>query len=513
MSVIPASAIVQVTPGVINAGGSALDLVGLMLTTSTRIPIGTVPSFPSVAAVSAYFGPSAAEVAAATVYFAGFVNSNVLPGALLFTQYPWDAPVSAYIRGGDVEAIGLTAVKALTGVLTITIDGTAATSSTITLTSVASFSAAAALITTAIGVSGVVCSFDSVSGAFVITSGTTGATSAISYASGSIAAGLMLTQATGAVLSQGSAIATPAAFMAGLTQVTMNWASFMTLFEPITTDKVLFAEWACSTNNAGAQIDRFVYAMWDTITAEEAASPNDTSSAGYLCKQAGTSGTLPIAGDPALSLPAVDIMNCAVFALAWAASLDFTETNGRATLAFKSSSGGLVPIVTSQTVAANMLTNGYNFYGIYATANQSFIFFYNGQVTGPFGWADSYVNQIWMNNSFQLGRLELLTQVKSIPYNAPGYAMVLSADLDTITAALNFGAIRPGVTLSAAQIAEVNNAAGFNIATTLQTTGWYDLIQDALPQVRAARGSPPSTFFYTDGQSVQQLNLASIEVE
>ena len=38
-------------------------------------------------------------------------------------------------------------------------------------------------------------------------------------------------------------------------------------------------------------------------------------------------------------------------------------------------------------------------------------------------------------------------------------------------------------------------------------------ITPASAAVRVARGSPGVTFFYTDGQSVNQLNIAAIEVQ
>lgn len=69
------------------------------------------------------------------------------------------------------------------------------------------------------------------------------------------------------------------------------------------------------------------------------------------------------------------------------------------------------------------------------------------------------------------------------------------------------------MTLSAQQAATINNAAGFDIAGTIQTRGWYFLVQDASPQARAARETPPCTFWYTDGQSVQKITLASLQVQ
>jgi len=56
MSTIPASAIVNVQPNVLAAGGSAIDIIGLLLTTDIRVPIGSVMDFASAAAIDAYFG-------------------------------------------------------------------------------------------------------------------------------------------------------------------------------------------------------------------------------------------------------------------------------------------------------------------------------------------------------------------------------------------------------------------------------------------------------------------------
>ncbi len=499
MASIPASAIVSVTPSVISAGGTALDLNGLILTTSTRPPIGTVPAFASTADVSDYFGPSSDEAAAAAIYFNGFDNSNKKPGSVLFAQYP-SASVAAYVRGGDVGALGLSYVTGLAaGVLTITVDGVAKTSSSINLSGASSFSNAASLILAAFTTPGFTVTYDSVSGGFVFTSSTTGASSTTTYVSGTLSAGLLLTQATGAVTSQGAIAATPSAYMTALAQVTQNWASFTTLFNPDlsgNTNKLAFASW---TNLSG---NRYLYVPWDTdVTPTQ--SNNATSSLGNILKTNNSTGTAPIYAPDS---------DYAVFILGYVASLDFEQTNGRATLAFKSQTG-LAAVVTNETVAENLIANGYNFYGTYATANDEFTFAYPGLVSGPYAWVDSYVNQIWLNNALQLAILSGLVQAKSVPYNQAGYTLIKAWCMDPINAALNFGAIRAGVTLSAAQTAEVNSAAGVPIADTLSTTGFYLQVRDATAQVRAARGSPPCSLWYMDGQSVQTVNLASILVQ
>jgi hypothetical protein len=141
------------------------------------------------------------------------------------------------------------------------------------------------------------------------------------------------------------------------------------------------------------------------------------------------------------------------------------------------------------------------------------VLLYNGQVSGDFLWMDSYINQIWLNNAFQLALMELLTNAPSIPYNASGNALIESSVADPINAGLNFGAFRPGVTLSAAQRAAVNTEGGRPIADTLQNRGWYLQVLAASAVVRAARGSPPCKFWYVDGQSVQSIDLTSIQVQ
>ena len=498
MQSIPASAIVSVIPSVLSAGGQALDLNGLCITTSIRTPIGAVQSFASAAAVSTYYGASSAEAAAASVYFNGFEGSTARPGALLFAQYPASA-VGGYLRGASVAGLTLTQLQALGGTLSITVNGVVKTSS-ISLASATSFSNAATIILAAFSSPGFTVTYDSVSGGFLFQNTTTGSTSTMTYASGTLSAGLCLTLATGAVLSQGAAAATPATFMNGVVSQTTNWASFFTLFDPDggsgNTLKQAFASWN------DAQANRWLYACWDSDAAPKASS-NATSSLGYLLGVANSSGTVLISAPDATK---------AAFVAGYVASLDFTRLNGRTTLKFRSQQG-LAADVVDQTTASNLEANGYNYYGTFATANDSFTFFTDGRCTGVFKWVDSYVNQIWLNNALQLAMMTLLTNARSIPYNDAGYAMIDAACSDPILAGVNFGAIRPGVALSALQISQINDAAGRKIDDVVSTRGWYFQVQPATAITRAARSSPPLTLWYADGGSVHKLNLASIEVQ
>lgn len=573
MSTIPASAIVNVTPGVLAAGGAALNLNGLMLTNSFRPPIGSVVAFPDATTTANFFGANSTEAALASVYFGGYNGSTAAPGNLLFAQYP-AAAVAAYLRGGNISALSLAALQSITGTLTIVVDGYSRTNGAVNLSGATSFSSAASIIQTALntapptestftgviaantltasavtgvplaigqtvvgagvtagtiitalgtGTGGagtyivnnsqtigseamttqptpVVVTYDSVPGAFFITSGVTGVASSIAFATGSIAASLLLTSLTGAVLSQGAAIATPGAFMDGVVAQTQNWATFMTTFNPDVsgnTNKLAFAAWNSGKNN------RYAFVCADSDASPTTQVPA-TASLGYLITQANYSGTYLI----------FDLTGSekAAFVCGIAASINFGANNGRTTFAFRSQSG-LTADVTDAATANNLIANGYNFYGAYATANQQFVFMQPGQVSGPFKWMDSYVNEIWLNNSFQLSLMSLLSNVGSIPYNAAGNAMIESSLSDNIQSGLTFGAIRAGVQPSATQAIEVNAAAGVRISDVLATRGWYLQVLTPSAAVRQARGSPASNFWYMDGESIQKINLSSVNVQ
>ena len=300
-----------------------------------------------------------------------------------------------------------------------------------------------------------------------------------------------MTQAAGAILSQGAIASVPATFMAAVIAQTQNWASFTTLFDPDNgsgnAQKQLFAAWVNSQNN------RYAYVAWDPDSSPAASYPA-TASLGYILSQSNSSGTIPI-------YEPIDI-NLASFVMGYIASVDFEQTNGRTTAAFRGQTG-ITPNESNATAASNLIANKYNFYGNYATANQGFQFLYPGQISGPYLWIDSYINQIWLNNQLQLTLMNLLTTLRTIPYNPVGYgyirdaiaggasqALIAQPPQSPVAAALNNGVIQRNVPLSANQISYVNATAGFPIDQTLSTQGWYLLIQPATAQVRQARQSP-----------------------
>ena len=644
---VPADYFAQVNPGVLAAGGNGLQLIGLVLTNGTRVPIGTIQSLSSLASVGSYFGTSSQEYATAGVYFGSFTNSGQLPGAILFTQYNQTA-VAPYIRGGNLSAISIATLQGYSGTLSVALNGVVKTSGAINLSTASSFSNAATLIQTAFanlydGVTGagttiaagtatnatlstitgnvftaagvltggfvvgglltgtgvtagttilnqisgtagglgtytvsanqnvasttisqtyglmtvatmvsgalapgqvisggtttvgttitafgtgtgqtgtyitsggsqtvgattisagpLAVTYDSIASAFVVTGGTPGAVGTVAFASGTISASLLMTSVTGAVLSQGAAAAVPGTFMSAVVAQTTNWATFMTTFNPDAfgnSVKLAFAQWVNTQN------DGFLYVCWDTDITPTASVPA-TSSLGYLLDTTYAYDGTCLVYDPTNE-------GVAAFVCGLVASINFQATNGNINPTYKSQSG-LAATVTNQTVLSNLQQNGYNCIVAAGTAAQQFIFLWNGQVSGAkWLWLQPYINQIWLNASFQLDLMLLLTNAKSIPYNDTGTAMIHATLMNTVNLALKFGAIQPGVTLSANQISLVNTAAGRAIDQVLNTRGWYLQVLTPSPAVRQARGTPICNFWYMDGGSVQQITLASVDL-
>jgi hypothetical protein len=486
---IPISQLVKVNPAVLAAAGSAVDLNGLMLTQSPYAPFGQFLQFASPADVGVYFGMASIEYACAQVYFAGYTNCTKTPGVLYFTLYA-ETAISGWMRSG--KQTSLAALQALTGSLTVTIDGVVKTAAALSFTGLGSFSAIATAIQTGLG-AGVV-TYDSIQQAFIITSGTTGAASSVSYATGTLATALTMTSATGAVTSAGQAAATPGAAMAANVAINQNWACFMTTWESLLAEKQLFAAWSSSMQ------PRYLYVGQDTDVNSKTAGSTTTFGA-YL--QANSMiGSMPVFGD----------YTHASFVLGFAASLDFSRLNGRATIAYKSQSG-LLPSVTNGTDAAALEANGYNYYGAFANAKSNWLFMFPGSVSGQWLWLDSYLNQMWLNANLQLAMVNLLLSVGSAPYNADGYGLVNAACLDPVLTAVNFGAIRKGVKLSASQISQMRFALGFDASPAVIVNGFYLQIVDATAAIRVTRASPSMALYYADGGSIQRLTLASIEIQ
>lgn len=504
---IPASRIVKVNPGVITGGGNSLAMNCLYLTQNLLMPTATVLNFASTAAVSGFFGPSSAEAGQAAIYFAGYNNSTLKPGGMLFAAMNLAAR-AAFLQSASFAGIPLTTLQAFTGVLSIDVDGSVETSATINLEAATSFTNAASLIQAGFTSPGFTVTWNAVASAFVITTTTTGATATLAFATGTISAALQLTGASGAFLSQGAVLDTPASAMNNAIAISQNFATFTTMFEPVVADKINYLTFSSE------QDFRYLYLGWDSDP--NASVQGNETCFGALAIAAGLNGGAAFSGDPALAVAtgvslATLAQNLASFVAGAIASINFAQPNGRVTLAFLSS-GSISPTCNSDQISQNLLANGYSFYGTYGSANENFIFLFNGQMFGVWKWINSFVQQIFLNSQFQLALLTLLTQIGSVSYTPAGFGLIRNALLDPINAALAFGTIRVGVTLSAAQTAQVNQASGVNAASVIQSQGYYLQILDPGAEARGNRQTPIINFWYADGDDVQQITMSSTDI-
>lgn len=566
MNSIPASEFVLIIPGVLAAGESPQSMNGLALDQDPSLPIGTVVSFASLGAVERWFGFDSLQAQFAAKYFAGFTGCTQLPSALLMAQYN-ESAVGAYIRSGSVAALSLAQLQALSGDIVIAIDGRTVTSANINLSSATSFSNAAQLIQAGlqstgsifsgtgsitsnllditvvasgelhigdviagVGVTGgctiqsfgngtggtgtyhvsttadvgsealsvtstATCTYSSLLAGFVISSSTTGPASTIAFPTdNSLSPMLNFQQAQGAVLSQGAAAATPASAMGAVTLATQNFASFSTTWEPDLDTKLAFATWNT------AQGPLYAYVGWDSdvTPTQENSDPNS-----FGAQVATDTGVIAIWNPSGMVAFAV---------MGWIASIDFTAPNGRTTLAYRKQAG-LTPDVGDQTAYENLKANGYNAYCNIATRTAQFQNFQPGQISGDWDWADSYANQIYWNSRFQNDLMNFLEVLKAVPYNPRGFTSIREALASAIADMGSFGAWVPNVELSSTQALAVNTAANATIAPTIESQGWYLQVDDPGPTVRQERGSPICNFWYTDGESVQVINMASVDIQ
>lgn len=491
MKSIPASEIVNITPAVLSGGGSDLSFNAVLLSQNANLPSNQVTAFANAQSVGEFFGLASTEYEVAKIYFLGFDNSTIKPANLLF--YPYNiASESAVLRGGSLKSMKLSELKKISGTLSVVVDGSTFSGS-VDLSPATSFSEACGIISQALN--NVKVEFDEQLQAYKLSSGSVGATAEIQFATGDIAEALKLTENKGAIISAGVGADTPATVMDGCIKSTQNFVTFTTIHEPTIDEKLALAKWSNDQN------DRFLYVAWGK--EDNALQTGNTTCLGAQLKDVEMGGVTAIYGG----------LDKAVFLCGAIASVDFKETKGRVNFAFKGQSG-LQADVTNATDAQNLIDNGYNFYGAYATANDRFTLFYPAQMPNKWKWIDSYINQIRINSQLQLALMNLLVSVKSIPYNPDGIALQRAACQDAINEALNFGSIQLGVNeLSETQKANINQATGIDAVSQLTTKGYYLYIGNADAQTRTNRQSMPMKLWYTDGQSVLNINLASINVQ
>lgn len=550
MGNIPISQVVKVTPGVLAAGSGLDNLSALFVTTaSSALAAGAVKSFTSAADVGTAFGDTSTLYQMAEVYFSGYETAVMTPGtlyvgaiasagsgaagtAVLGTQTEHTVATVAVDDGGTGYAVGDT--ETFTGgtatVSTIGTDGVvtgltlqsataqttdpagtgiatttsgSGTGLTVTTTSTASTvsTGAVASITASAGGTG----YTSAPTVALTGGGGSGA-AATAIVSGGAVTGYTVTSPGTGYTSAPTVTLTPAATsdigpqLDTLRSAEGGWNGLAFDTELDADTKEAAAQWV------GTQNSQVFAAIVDSATS---ATENESQTAfGVWLQSQNINGVTAIYSTSPL---------VGALAMAWMASLSFDTANGRQTLAFVEDASGLVAAdVTDGATASTLIANGYSFYGSYANGASQFVFMRPGQVSGKFLWADSYVNQIWLNSNLTSDLVNLLMTTGNIPYNTEGDTLVEASLKDTINQALSFGAMRTGVNLTTLQRQQINNAAGVTTAADSVVNNGYYLkpnVSTAAASYRVQRTTPPAQLWYADGQSVQSINLNSVEVQ
>ena len=495
---INANQLVNVLPRVISAGSSTLELNGVIISDNAFIPAGKFLSFYSSDEVGAYFGTTSKEYELSINYFLGFENSTKKPTTLFFVRDITSA-IKGCLFGGKVNST-LATLKAITsGSFNITIKEIDVELTSLDFSSATSLSDIATTLQTAIrtgqtdsALTGCTVEYSSLNKNFIITTGATGASSTISYGTGDVAEILCLSEDTAKFASDGRDATPVASMMNELKTITLNWVSFMTLNEVIQTTKLEYANWV-NSQNYGC---RFIYVCQDSDTNAKV-SGNETNM-GFKLDDLELSGTTL----------QYNTANLSAFVMGTIASINFEAENGRITLAFKKQSG-LAYTVNDDTDATNLLNNKYNFYGNYATNNDTFKLYQNSRVSGKYIWLDTLINAIWLNDRLQTNILDLLAVVNSLPFNQISYSKIIGACNGTLEQAVYNGVFTIGIELSDTQKIALENEAGIDISEALYEKGYYMQVKEASAVDRQNRNLSEAYLWYCDGGSIQKITLNS----
>lgn len=515
---IDISTYIPVNSSVQNILSGRKIFAGIGLTINPLIPTTTpILQFTSSSAVSAYFGSSSNEYAAAVKYFATSTSATSKPQYIYFGKYVLDA-IAPYLRSGVVSntATKLTALQAITaGVMTVTVNGVAYSTTGIDLSAAASLTAVATALTTAIRTANAALvtadftiTWDATFKQFVASIPGTGATKTMNYFSSvstNLATILQFTLAQNAVLSQGQNATSPADNMTNLSVGFTDQFSiiFVDTLGGDLDDTINFgvATWV------SAQGDRYSHFLWSNEVALE--SQSDTTSIWYQVNQAGLNN---------ISIFDEVLYNNSDRAFAAAgifASVDLTQPNSAITLAFKTQTG-LLPSVTSTAIAqildgpgtVNPNGKSINYYGnvgIGGTNNQV-NWFYGSYTTGKWTYIDNLVAQIWIAIQFQTSLANLFGSVGQVPNDPDGQGQIRSVLTAAANDCITNGIIAVGVVFDASTVQEIKTDFGVN-AQELTNNG-YVIVNSASSQaLRQIRESSPWFFLYVKGSAIQYLPI------
>ncbi len=519
MSTVSTSLFVNVIPQLIVAQGSGFELNGLVLVKDPSFPLGIPYRFTSQTVLEAYTGADSPLAIFGQKYFTANDNKVKIPPALLVCGYNLE-PQAGWLRGAQI-AYTLTQFKTITdGVLTVNIGGNAYFLTGLDFSGAESFTDIANVLQSKIQaasenpeVAGATVVYNPLLQAFTITAAGVTSASYVDYSIVNTDTGtdlapiLGLRQQDGAVISKVQTTAiTQTQFMNNLIQQSKNWITFAKLWQQTDaaaeiTENLGFSAWT------HAQGVRYVYMEYDTNPV--AKDPNSNADFASQLKAAGYAGTVPNFGDSGL----------AAFAMGTIAAINFDLTGGRITLAYKRQAGQPITVDNDddyKTLAGDNAANfgkGYNVYVQDSAANDLFTAYQRGTISGPYQFADAYVNHVWFNDRVQVRLRNWIGNKNAAPFNESSYTEMLSVIKPDIDAALNADVINTEIDLDPDMVNAVIAETGVqDVASALLNQGWFYYCPPATSTQRANRGPVMPRIYYTDGGAIQRIDLYSTAI-
>lgn len=509
---------IPVTSNVNNEISGNKVFAGLSLTSNPLLPTTNIlQKFRSTQEVAEFFGNPSLEYSCAVQYFTKKTGVTLTPPYIYFGKYIIVA-IAPYLHSASNTntASLLSSLVAITaGDITVNVNGTAYPTTAINLSTATSLSMVASLLTTAIITANTalnatganfVISYNGVTKQFEASIPATGTTKTMNYFSSTnittgLATVLRFTQVTNAILSQGSDALT---LQENMTALSQKFTDQFTIFFNDTMNgnltDVINLEMAQWIHEQG---DAYNFNCWSNEPALE--SSNDTTSIWYLITQANLNNT-SIFDEVLYNTSDRASATAGVFA-----SIDLSQPSSAITLAFKSQNG-LLPSVTSGTIATILDNKKINYYGsitipgLATSTTNPINFFYGGYTSGKWQYIDNLVGQIWIAIQCQVNILNELSTLTEIINDPDGQALIRTAITQAVQSALNAKIIVIGLTYDSVTAAEVLATYGANVQE-LTNNGYIILNTLASQVLRQERQSSVWYVLYAKGSAIQLIPI------
>lgn len=452
---------VDITSGVIGATAAATrELIGLIFTTSSRVPSSGVLTITTAREALQVFGAASEEYRRASFYFNFISKATSRPKALSFARY-FETAAAPSIFGAATFTTLDTWKSVISGAFTITIGGVVKDVTGLDFSAVTSFADVASTLQTAFSdmtepqFSSSVVTFNELNRSFDFTNSVAGAgeiSTSINASGTDVLALLGWYEAEGAVYADGNAAETPIDAFLRAADRNNNFGSFLFISELDENEKTAIAR-----ANSGRNVE-FMYCV--RVTPADA----PTISAAML-DLSGVAITL--APDPA----EFDEMAPMIIL----AATDYNRRNASQNYMFQN-------FDLTAKVETNAMADYYdrlrvNYMGLTQTAGRNVKFYQRGAMTGlsttPLD-MNTYANEMWLKDQAAAAIMSLLLAETRVPATDQGRGQVLAILNGVIDLALRNGTISVGKLLSDIQKQAVMSMSDDPLAWhQIQTSGFW----------------------------------------